>query len=37
MPGGVVVSVAGMLFCLWLLATHSLAELWLLLLILAAG
>jgi amino acid transporter len=37
MPGGVVVSVAGMLFCLRLLATRSLAELWLLLLILAAG
>jgi amino acid transporter len=36
-PGGVVVAAAGILFCLWLLATRSFAQIWLLLVILAVG
>jgi amino acid transporter len=35
--GGPAVAVAGILFCLWLLATRSFAQMWLLVLILAAG
>jgi amino acid transporter len=35
--GGPAVAAAGILFCLWLLATRSFAQIWLLLLILAAG
>jgi amino acid transporter len=37
LPGGPAVAAAGVLFCLWLLATRSFAQIWLLLLILAAG
>ena len=36
-PGGPAVAAAGILFCAWLLATRSYAQIWLLLLILAAG
>jgi len=36
-PGGHCVAGAGVLFCLWLLATRSLTQIWQLLLILAAG
>jgi amino acid transporter len=35
--GGPAVAAAGILFCLWLLATRSFEQIWLLLLILAAG
>ena len=35
--GGPAVAAAGILFCLWLLGTRSYAQIWLLLLILAAG
>ena len=34
---GPAVAAAGILFCLWLLATRSFRQMWLLLLILAAG
>jgi amino acid transporter len=36
-PAGSFVAAAGMLFCLWLLATRSTEQIWLLLVILAAG
>ena len=35
--GGPAVAAVGILFCLWLLATRSFAQIWLLLLILALG
>jgi hypothetical protein len=35
--GALLGSLAGILFCLWLLGTRSYAQIWLLLLILAAG
>jgi amino acid transporter len=37
LPGGPAVAAAGILFCAWLLATRSYAQVWQLLLILAAG
>jgi amino acid transporter len=37
LPAGPAVAAAGVLFCSWLLATRSYAQIWLLLLILAAG
>jgi amino acid transporter len=37
LPGGSWVAALGVLFCLWLLATRSFAQIWLLLLILAFG
>jgi amino acid transporter len=37
LPGGPAVATLGILFCLWLLATRSYAQIWLLLLILAGG
>ena len=37
LAGGPAIAVAGILFCVWLLATRSLTQMWLLLLILAAG
>jgi amino acid transporter len=37
LPAGPAVAVAGILFCLWLLATRSYAQIWLLLLILVGG